>query len=104
MSTPATAPSCHRCGAVLPAGRPSRRDVCASCGSEVRVCLNCSFYSAGAANDCREPQAERVVDKERANFCEFFVLSAAAASPRLGERGDGARAVRDALDALFRKS
>ncbi len=70
----------------------------------MRVCLNCSFYAPGAANDCREPQAERVVDKERANFCEFFVLGAVAASPRLGERSDGAGAVREALDALFRKS
>ena len=29
------APRCHRCGAPLPAERPSRRDVCAGCGADL---------------------------------------------------------------------
>jgi hypothetical protein len=101
MSTPTSAPGCHRCGAPLPAGRPSRRDACPSCGSDVRVCRNCAFHLAGAPNECREPSAERVADKERANFCEYFALGAAAAGLGPRERSSGAR---DALDALFRKA
>jgi len=101
MSTPTSAPACHRCGTPLPGGRSSRRDACGSCGADVRVCRNCSFHAAGAANECREPSAERVVDKERANFCEYFALGAAPGGlPPPGARSEG----RDALEALFRKA
>jgi hypothetical protein len=51
--------------------------------------------------DCREPAAERVADKERANFCEFFAFGTSASPPHGGKEGDGARA---ALEALFRRS
>jgi hypothetical protein len=64
------------------------------------VCRNCSFFAPGSHNDCREPGAEPVTDKERANFCEFFAF-ATAGPAGLGKGTDGARA---ALDALFRKS
>lgn len=37
--------------------------------------MNCAFYELSSAGACREPSAERVVDKEKANFCEFFVFS-----------------------------
>lgn len=63
------------------------------------MCRNCAFYTLGAYNDCREPNAERVVDKERANFCEFFQLRGGGAEGA-GAAGGTARA---ALDALFRK-
>ena len=67
----------------------------------MRACLNCGFHAPGMHGDCREPAAERVTDKERANFCEFFAFATGAAPLRGGEGGDGARA---ALDALFRRS
>jgi hypothetical protein len=73
--------------------------VCA-CGADVRVCRNCAFFAPGAHGDCREPSAERVVDKERANFCEYFAFGAAA-TPAGEERSGAARAD---LDALFRKA
>lgn len=97
---PPVAPRCHRCGAALAPDRPSRRDACAACGADVRVCLNCRFHAPGMNGECREPAAERVAEKERANFCEFFAFGPGAAPLRGGEEGAGARA---ALDALFRK-
>jgi hypothetical protein len=66
----------------------------------VRVCRNCEFFSPGAYNDCREPSAERVVDKESANFCDYFRLAGGPRASGLEQKG-GARA---ALDALFRKA
>jgi hypothetical protein len=48
------------------------RDACPSCDRPVHVCLNCGFYDPAYNNSCREPMAERVVDKDRANFCEYF--------------------------------
>jgi hypothetical protein len=35
----------------------------------------CSFYDPRSYNECRESTAERVVDKEKANYCEFFDLA-----------------------------
>jgi hypothetical protein len=98
----------------LPA-RVGRRDVCPGCGAELRSCRQCAFYDPSSYNSCREPQAERVLAKERANFCEYFQPAtsprAAAAAPdaRPGPAARGtpnAQRTPDAraqLDALFRK-
>lgn len=49
-----------------------RRDSCGLCGSDLRVCLNCQFYDETAYNQCVEPGADRVLDKHKSNYCEFF--------------------------------
>lgn len=67
--------NCFHCKKKLDDSKPGRGDACPHCGSDVKVCLNCRFYERGAYNDCREPSAERVVNKDRANFCEFFEFS-----------------------------
>jgi hypothetical protein len=50
--------------------------------------------------------AERVVDKERSNFCEYFApnagASAASAQPASSQPSPE-RAARERLDALFKK-
>jgi len=75
-------------------GTLSRRDECPCCGSDARVCKNCSLYDPAAYRACREDQAEWVKEKDRANFCGYFLsqVSSAAAKrdPSL-----------DKLDALF---
>ncbi len=48
------------------------RDECPLCGADLHVCKNCLFYDLGADNDCRESSAELVLEKDRANFCEYF--------------------------------
>lgn len=90
--------NCWHCGTDLSHLDFGRQEVCGKCGRDTRVCKNCGFYERGAHNDCREPQAERVVDKERSNFCDYF-------KPRTGG-GSGAPerdALRAAAEALFKK-
>lgn len=71
---------CWKCGKTLNFIPPiSRTDVCLSCRADVRSCRNCSHYSKGLYNDCYETVNEPVLDKERANFCEWFSLN-----PRVG--------------------
>lgn len=71
---------CFHCKRELDeSARPGRGDACPGCGSDVKVCLNCRFYDRGAYNDCREPSAERVVNKDMANFCEFFEFGSGTA-------------------------
>jgi len=91
--------ACWRCGAVIEAGEPvGRRDACLSCGTDLRCCRHCAFYAPAANNQCREPQAERQVDKQRGNFCDWFSLGGAAA-----KAGDPAAAAKAKLAALFGK-
>jgi hypothetical protein len=66
--------SCHRCGGSLCAlSLPlSRRDLCPECSAELHVCRMCEFYDPAVPKQCREDDAEEVMDKERANFCDWF--------------------------------
>ena len=65
---------CWKCGAgladlLLPM---ARREECPACGADLHVCRMCEFYDTSVAKDCREPVADEVRDKERANFCGYF--------------------------------
>lgn len=91
---------CHACQKENDTGeRVGRRDTCVQCDADLHVCLNCEFYDPKAYNECREPQADRVLEKDRANFCDYF-------TPAHAGRGKGADPKADAkakLDALFKK-
>jgi hypothetical protein len=95
---------CHRCGHELhPVSAIQRTDSCPHCRSDLKCCLNCRLHDPGANNQCREPQAEWVAEKDKANFCEFFEFretSALSHPGRGGARAD-ARNARAAFDALF---
>ena len=74
---------CHACGAeVSKEGKLFRTDECASCGRDLRCCRNCRHFSPTAHNQCLEPVAEWVADKERANFCEYFTFAESTAAGR----------------------
>jgi hypothetical protein len=75
------------------------RASCPSCGRALHACRNCKHYDPQYYNQCRETQAERVVDKERANFCEFFAPGSGGG--RLA-RVSGADP-RAQLEAMFKK-
>jgi hypothetical protein len=77
-----------------------RRDTCLACGSDLHCCRNCLFHDPAYHNQCREPQAERQVDKERGNFCEYFDPREEGVG-RSGE-GEGEADARARLNALFR--
>lgn len=77
--------------------KPGRRDTCPDCGADVRVCRNCRFYDPSSYNECREPVAERVVEKEKGTFCDYFVFGGAP----VGEKGNEAAEAKKKLDDLF---
>jgi len=64
---------CAGCGTDLGRlERVGRRDDCPCCHADLRACRHCRFHAPSLADGCREPQAERVADKTRANFCDYF--------------------------------
>lgn len=91
--------NCWRCGAaVVDEPLPlSRTAECRQCRAELHVCRMCEFYDTSKAKSCREPVAEPVTDKTRANFCGWF-----RARPGLAATGDSAAEdARRRLDDLF---
>ncbi len=77
-----------------------RRDVCPHCGADAKVCLNCEFHDKRLENECREPKAERVVEKNRSNFCDLF----SANKNQLGEKAGLAPIdLKAKAEALFKK-
>jgi hypothetical protein len=90
---------CHKCKKEIAddffVGRQAQ---CPLCGADLHCCLNCSFYERGAYNDCHESQAERVLDKARSNFCDFFSFGQAGKSP-----GSAQISSKDKLENLFKK-
>jgi hypothetical protein len=90
---------CWKCGASLAdLTLPLRRlEECRECHAELHVCKMCEWYSIAVAKHCREPVAEEVKDKQRANFCDYF-KPRADAYQAVGDEADKAK---HALDALF---
>ena len=93
---------CWKCGVALdelplPMARLSE---CPSCSTYLHVCRMCEFYDTSVSRSCREPVAEEVTDKERANFCGYF-----RAKPNAFNPGDetATQAARAELEALFGK-
>lgn len=64
--------NCWNCGEKLTAHDYHREARCSGCSKATHSCRNCRFYEPGRSNDCTEPVAEFVADKERANFCDYF--------------------------------
>lgn len=91
---------CWKCGASL-AALPlplSRLAECPACRAELHVCRLCRFFDARTARQCSEIRAEEVIDKERANYCDWFKPRPGAYDARTREKAASARA---RLDALF---
>jgi hypothetical protein len=88
--------NCWNCGAPLTALDYGRADTCRKCGRDTKVCKGCEFYDRDAHNECRETQADRVVEKERSNFCDYFRPNAGKGA-NAGESRDAMKAAADAL-------
>jgi hypothetical protein len=92
--------ACHYCGRAVENPREVFRSTsCTQCGKDLKICLNCRFYSPGAHWDCAESIEESVADKERSNFCSYF--SFRDSSPGGSGKTGGTDAARNKLDKLF---
>ena len=61
------------------------RDECPACGRDLHICLNCRFYDVNAYRQCRDSIMELVQDKEKANFCDFFLAAKSSAAEGVSE-------------------
>ncbi len=92
--------TCHACKKELSAEvKVGRKDACPSCGADLRCCLNCMFFDRTVSKQCRETVTELVREKEKANFCDYFVFM----ENRIAAADAGSLQARKALDDLFKK-
>ncbi len=89
---------CPKCRTPLDIDKMSFKEECPSCGTDLHVCIYCRLYDEGKANRCREPQADYVKEKDRANFCEYF-----QSQERDTTKAPGKEAAEKLWDQLFRK-
>lgn len=92
---------CFKCGCELNLASPTsvgRKEECQKCSADLHACLNCIFYDENAYNKCKEPQAERVTEKDRSNFCDFFKFT----SKQSNSTSTGKETTLKALDDLFK--
>jgi hypothetical protein len=81
---------CYSCGHELDEKlEVFRSTLCPNCGKDLKVCLNCEFYSPGAHWDCRETIDEHVKDKDRGNFCSFFSFKSGVSGDPAGDPSGG---------------
>ena len=52
-----------------------RHEECLYCMKHLKCCMMCLHYDHNVYNECRETNAERIVDKVKNNFCGYFILS-----------------------------
>ena len=95
--------SCYHCATAFPAEFViARATECPNCGRDVRVCKNCKHYAPGSHWDCHESIPDQVVDKERANFCDYFSLAAKETDEELRKQNEAKlRKARAGFAALF---
>ncbi len=78
-------PYCAFCDGELPADlRVGRETLCPHCDGYVHACVQCRFYEPTLHNQCLEPEADYVGDRQKANFCDFFQLAGTRAGGKAG--------------------
>lgn len=96
--------NCYNCGAEWVTEKrvkePGVKETCESCGAYLHCCKNCRFYDRTAYNQCTNPSAEWVSNKESGNFCGEFVFATEQSKKEQAERDTND----DALDALLGKA
>lgn len=91
--------ACWKCGShltdiFLPLPRLAE---CPSCRAQLHVCRMCVYFDPAVSQQCREPIADHVADKTRANYCGYFQINPNAFTPASGQ----AEASRSELESLF---
>ncbi len=92
--------TCYHCNKTIPilgAFKVTRTEECPYCSTSLHCCRMCTFYDPKVYNECRETNADRLVDKEKANFCDYFNLSDGS------QAGPSADDLKDLAASLFKK-
>ena len=91
---------CYKCQAPLDIAQGAdigRSEDCPLCHADLRCCKMCVFYDKSSYNECREPTADRILEKEKGNFCDFFKAGSG------GQQGETKDDLMAKANSLFKK-
>ena len=77
----------------------TRHNNCPKCFESLHCCMLCKHYRVNDSTQCDNDRAEPPVNKENANFCEFFGVRFGAYDGRVLHQD----AARTQLEALFKE-
>ena len=91
---------CWKCGAelkhlLLPF---SRYEECSACKADLHTCRACRHYAPNLSDACEEDRADFILDKDKANFCDYFRVNTRAYQK---QENTAASEARSKLAALF---
>ncbi|HYQ73324.1 MAG TPA: hypothetical protein VET88_15550 [Gammaproteobacteria bacterium] len=91
---------CWHCGtAVKPDQLPvTRLEQCRHCHADLHACRLCRYWNPRYTSKCSHDHAEPPLERESANFCQFFRPVAGAFRNAAAPPGEAARA---SLESLF---
>lgn len=70
----------------------SRYEECSVCKADLHACLSCKHYDPARSDACREDRADFVLDKDKANFCDYFAVNPRAYNKKANAEAMAARA------------
>lgn len=76
----------------------ARKEECPHCYSDLHSCRACHFYDTQSYNECRETMADRITEKEKSNFCDYFKIK-----NKFDNVNQEKEDLLSAADALFKK-
>lgn len=91
--------TCYKCNTKLNLADTEtipRSESCPTCLTDIRCCKMCLFYDTKSYNDCRESSAMRIVEKEKANFCDYYRIS------NQENKQESTQSLLDKANALFK--
>ena len=85
---------CWKCGTelkhlLLPF---SRYEECSACKADLHACIACRHYDPVLSDACREDRADFILDKDKANFCDYFKVNTKAFKKQDNAEAKAARA------------
>ncbi len=94
---------CWRCGTAVKSDQLpiTRLEQCLHCHADLHVCRLCRSWNPRYTSKCSHDHAEPPLDRERANFCQYFRPAAGAFRSAGTPAGESART---GLEALFGES
>jgi len=89
---------CWKCNKEIAVEAVYRNTECPLCHADLHCCKACKFYAPGSHFDCKENVDAGVTDKEKSNFCDFFMINTQVSANASDSK---VQAARSAAAALF---
>ena len=90
---------CYFCETEYSEGKIHFSDSCLKCELDLHICFNCEFFDELSPDQCRESSADRVVEKDKKNFCDYFSVAKHSLKNKISNK----EKVLSEAEALFKK-